>query len=99
MNKPLSTGAIASLNRVLLLAATRAERILTDQAAEDLARDVARQCDEYANAIKRRDKAARAVELRRQGLTLPVIAERIGSSQSNVCKLLKEAKGREEIAT
>lgn len=48
--KRLSTEATASLNRVLLQAATRAERIKADEHAEKLARDVAKLCDEYARA-------------------------------------------------
>lgn len=36
--------------------------------------------------------AARALELRSQGLTLPRIAEALGTNQPNVCKLLKEAR-------
>jgi hypothetical protein len=48
MRKPPSTAAIASLNRVLLQAATRAERTKADKYADQLARDVARVCDELA---------------------------------------------------
>lgn len=50
MAKPLSTAAVAALNRVLLQCATRAERRNADKAADELAREIAKQCDEYARA-------------------------------------------------
>ena len=40
----------------------------------------------------RRRHAAQAVELREQGITLPRIAEMIGTSKDVVSRLLKEAK-------
>lgn len=40
----------------------------------------------------RRRHLAQAIELRKQGITLPRIAEMIGTSKDTVCKLLKEAK-------
>lgn len=46
--KPLSTAATAGLNKVLLSAAIRAERIKADQHAEKLAREVAAVADELA---------------------------------------------------
>jgi hypothetical protein len=50
MNKPLPTETTAALNRVLLQAATRAERVNTEREAEKLASEVAKLCDEYARA-------------------------------------------------
>jgi hypothetical protein len=48
MSRPLSTTAVAGLNRVLLQAATRSERRRADEHAEKLAREVARLADELA---------------------------------------------------
>lgn len=55
-------------------------------------------CDECRAAFaSRSDRGAWALELRAQGLTLPRIAEVIGSTQSGVCKLLKKERNRQAL--
>jgi hypothetical protein len=53
MIKPLSTAATSSLNRVLLNAATRAERVKADRLAEKQAEQLAREVAELADELAR----------------------------------------------
>lgn len=49
-------------------------------------------CEDCVRALGDLTKKQRAIELRGRGMTLPRIAEAIGSSQPAVCKMLKEAR-------